>query len=99
VAVLPPGMRFSEELRKLIKRNTREQPYVVHRREVEGIGRSLDMLEAEACSAFFGLRGVLWDVRTGNLARSLRKATTEAPELSRQWTAVNDIVLLSSPLE
>ena len=66
----PQRMRFSENIRWLIQRNTRfGGTGVVRRLKVEKVGTDLGMSEAAACEQFLALRGSLWDVCTGSLER------------------------------
>lgn len=93
---VPLPMRFSEEIRWLIQRNTRfGGTGVVRRQQVEEIGVHLGMSEVSACEQFLALRGTLWDVYTGSLAFSMRKsAGTGQLEPARRWLAINDVILL-----
>ena len=83
--------RFADEIRRLVEKNAKEMPPVIHRQEVEGIGHSLGMSEEEACNTFWVLRGDVWNVSTDNLYKSLRPSD-DPPEPSRRWVAVNDVM-------
>ena len=86
-------LRFREKVWKLIAKKTTRGPADVLRAEVEVIGASLGLVEEEACSEFLGLRGILWDVRGGDLlARMIPSAKGEAPP--RNWFAFTDVYLL-----
>ena len=86
-------LRFREKVWKLIAKKTARGPADVLRAEVEVIGASLGLVEEEACSEFLSLRGVLWDVRGGDLlARMIPSAKGEAPP--RNWFAFTDVYLL-----
>ena len=86
-------MRFREEVWKLLRKKTRWGPSEILRAEVEVIGASLGLVEEEACREFLGLRGVLWDVRSGDLFTSMAaSAKGEAPP--RNWFAFAEVYLL-----
>ena len=86
-------MRFREEVWKLLRKKTRWGPSEILRAEVEVIGASLGLAEEEACGEFLGLRGVLWDVRSGDLFASMvASAKGEAPP--RNWFAFAGVYLL-----
>jgi hypothetical protein len=86
-------MRFREEVWKLLRKKTHRGPCEILRAEVEVIGASLGLAEEEACREFVGLRGVLWDVRGGDLyASMIGSAKGEAPP--RNWFAFADVHLL-----
>ena len=86
-------MRFREEVWKLLRKKTRWGPSDILRAEVEVIGASLGLAEEEACREFLGLRGILWDVRSGDpLASMVASAKGEAPP--RNWFAFTDVYLL-----
>lgn len=98
-------MRFAEEIRRLIKQNTGpEYPAVtvdaalVHRTEVEEIGRSLGITESDACRRFWRLQGKLWDVHTGDTSQSLIKASycSNSSDEARNWQAIEDVILLAT---
>jgi len=93
---VPPQMRFPEEIRWLIQRNTRfGGTGVVRRLKVEELGANLGMSKAAACEMFLALRGSLWDVCTGSLAFSTAEsAETNRLEPSRRWLAINDVIVL-----
>ena len=90
--------QFREELRELIRTNT--HPWsgtaTVYRREVEELGTSLDLTKTEACSTFLGLRGSLWDLRTGSIVESMISTSADLAEEEppRRWSAFNDVFLL-----
>ena len=91
-------LRFREKLRQLIERKIRQPQGTAEilRVEVEVLGASLGMSEDEACSEFLGLRGSLWDLRTGNVFDSMiPSARGEAPP--RNWFAFTDIYLIRQP--
>jgi hypothetical protein len=94
----PRRAQFREELRELIRRNTRpwSGTATVYRREVEEIGSSLDLTEVEACLIFLGLRGSLWDLRTGSMVESMISTSEDLAEEEppRRWSAFNDVFLL-----
>ncbi len=86
-------MRFQEEAWKLLKKKTRRGPSEILRAEVEVIGFSLGLAEEEACREFLSLRGILWNVRGGDLfASMIQSAKGEAPP--RNWFALADVYLL-----
>jgi hypothetical protein len=86
-------VRFREEIWKLIEKKTRQGPTEILRAEVEVIGASLGLTEEDACREFLGLRGLLWDVRGGNLfASTIPSAKGEDPP--RNWFAFTDAYLL-----
>ncbi len=86
-------IRFREEVWKLLSKKTRRGPSDNLRDEVEVIGAYLGLAEEEACREFLGLRGVLWDVRSGDpLASMVASAKGEAPP--RNWFAFTDVYLL-----
>jgi hypothetical protein len=86
-------LRFREEIWKLLRKKTRWGPAEVLRAEVEVIGASLGLTEEEACLVFLGLRGVLWDLRSGDLfANMVPSAKGEGPP--RNWFAFVDVYLL-----
>ena len=90
--------RFREKLRRLIERKTRQPQGTAEilRSEVEVVGASLGMLEDEACEEFLGLRGSLWDLRTGSVFNSMiPSAKGEAPP--RNWFAFTDVYLIRKP--
>ncbi len=93
---VPRRMRFSENIRWLIQRNTRfGGTGVVHRRKVEEIGENLAMSKVAACEQFLALQGSLWDVYTGSLAFSTAEsAETSRLEPPRRWLAINDVTIL-----
>jgi hypothetical protein len=67
----------------------------IERREVEEIGASLGMTPEEACVQFLALRGVLWDLRTGNIIESMIRSGDEPVDAPpRDWFAFSDVVLL-----
>ncbi len=98
VDLSPRRAVFREELRELIQRNT--HPWsgtaTVYRREVEELGASMDLTKTEACFTFFGLRGSLWDLRTGSIVESMISTTRDLAEEEppRRWSAFNDVFLL-----
>jgi hypothetical protein len=86
-------MRFREEVWKLLRKKTRRGPSEILRAEVEVIGASLGLAEEEACREFLGLRGVLWNVRSGDLfASMIASAKGEAPP--RDWFAFVNVYIL-----
>jgi hypothetical protein len=86
-------MRFREEVWKLLRKKTRLGPSEILRAEVEVIGAYLGLVEEEACREFLGLRGVLWDVRSGDpFASMVASAKGEAPP--RHWFAFAGVYLL-----
>jgi hypothetical protein len=86
-------MRFREEVWKFLEKKTRQGPAEILRIEVEVIGISLGLTEEEACHEFLGLRGSLWDLRSGDLAAStIPSAKGEEPP--RNWFAFTDAYLL-----
>lgn len=86
-------LRFREEVWKLLRKKTRHGPSEILRAEVEVIGASLGLTEEEACREFLGLRGILWDVRSGDLfASMIPSAKGEDPP--RNWFAFTDAYLL-----
>ena len=86
-------MRFREEVWKLLRKKTRRGQSEILRAEVEVIGASLGLAEEDACREFLGLRGVLWDVRSGDLLASMvASAKGEAPP--RNWFAFANVYLL-----
>ena len=86
-------MRFRDEVWKLLRKKTRRGQSDSLRADVEVIGASLGLAEEEACREFLGLRGVLWDVRSGDLLASMvASAKGEAPP--RNWFAFADVSLL-----
>ncbi len=86
-------LRFREQVWKLIARKTARGPADVLRAEVEVIGASLGLTEEESCGEFLGLRGILWDVRGGDLlAKMIPSARGEDPP--RNWFAFADVYLL-----
>jgi hypothetical protein len=89
-------MRFSEEIRWLIQRNTRfGGTGVVQRGSVEEIGANLGMSKVAACEQFLALQGSLWDVYTGSMAFSTAKSTeTNRLEPARRWLTINDVMVL-----
>jgi hypothetical protein len=93
---VPLQIRFPEEIRWLIQRNTRfGGTGVVRRLKVEKVGTDLGMSEAAACEQFLALRGSLWDVCTGSLAFSMAEAAeTNRLEPTRRWLAINDVIVL-----
>jgi hypothetical protein len=94
---VPQQMRLQEELRKAIERNRRpwSGTATIERREVEEIGASLGMTHKEACVQFLALRGVLWDLRTGNIIESMIRSGDEpVDDPPRKWFAFADVVLL-----
>jgi hypothetical protein len=93
---VPPRMRFSEEIRWLIQRNTRfGGTGVVQRGSVEEIGANLGMSKVAACEQFLALQGSLWDVYTGSMAFSTAKSTeTNRLEPARRWLTINDVMVL-----
>jgi hypothetical protein len=104
--MLDVGLRrqFAEEIRRLIEKNTGpEYPVVIsdaaliHRSEVEEIGRSLGITESEACRRFWRLQGNLWNVHTGSTTQSLIKASycSDNSDEARKWRAIKDVILLS----
>ena len=92
----PPRIRFSEEIRWLIQRNTRfGGTGVVLRRKVEEIGTNLGMSKVAACEQFLALQGSLWDVYTGSMAFSTAASTeTNRLEPARRWLTINDVMVL-----
>jgi hypothetical protein len=86
-------MRFREEIWKLLRKKTRWGPSEILRAEVEVIGASLGLAEEEACREFLGLRGILWDVRSGDLFASMVVSTKGAAP-PRNWFAFVDVYLL-----
>jgi hypothetical protein len=94
----PRRAPFREELRELIQRST--HPWsgtaTVYRREVEELGASLNLTKTEACSTFLGLRGSLWDLRTGSIVESMTSTSADLAEEEppRRWSAFNDVFLL-----
>jgi hypothetical protein len=86
-------MRFREEIWKLLRKKTRRGPSDVLRAEVEVIGASLGLEEEEACREFLGLRGVLWDVRSGDLFASM-VPSAKGEASPRNWFAFVDVYLL-----
>lgn len=98
-------MRFAEEIRRLIKENTGAEPpsetsdaAIVHRREVEEIGRSLGITESDACRRFWRVQGRLWDVHTGSTSQSLIKSSycSGNSDEARNWQAIKDVILLAT---
>ena len=86
-------VRFQEEIWKLLAKKTRQGPTEILRVEVEVIGATLGLTEEEACIEFLGLRGLLWDVRSGYLlASTIPSAKGEDPP--RNWFAFTDAYLL-----
>ncbi len=86
-------MRFREEIWKLLRKKTCRGPSEILRAEVEVTGATLGLTEEEACREFLGLRGILWDVRSGDLfASMIASAKGEAPP--RNWFAFADVYLL-----
>ncbi len=86
-------MRFREEVWKFLGKKTRRGPADVLRAEVEVIGISLGLTEDEACHEFLGLRGSLWDLRSGDpFASMIPSAKDEEPP--RNWFAFTDVYLL-----
>ncbi len=94
----PRRALFQAELRELIQRNT--HPWsgtaTVYRREVEELGASLNLTKTEACFTFFGLRGSLWDLRTGSIVESMISTSADLAEEEPplRWSAFNDVFLL-----
>jgi hypothetical protein len=93
VDVAKRRLRFREEIRKLIERKARQGTAEILRAQVEVIGASLGMTEEEACSEFLGLRGSLWDLRTGDLFASMIPPA-EDKDPPRNWFAFTDVFLL-----
>src|SRR5918998_5770162 len=93
---VPPQMRFSQEIRWLIQRNTRfGGTGVVRRLKVEEIGANLGLLEVAACEQFLAVQGSLWDVYNGSLAFCMSVSTeTNRLEPVRRWVAINDVIVL-----
>ncbi len=86
-------LRFREEIWKFLQKKTRRGPAEILRAEVEVIGASLGLSEEEACLEFLGLRGSLWDLRSGDLfASTIPSARREPPP--RDWFALTDVYLL-----
>ncbi len=86
-------LRFREKIRRLMEKKTRRGSTEILRAEVEAIGASLGLTEEEACSEFLGLRGALWDLRSGDpFASMIPSAKGEAPP--RNWFAFTDVYLL-----
>ena len=89
------AVAFRGEARRLLERKTRQLQGTgeILRSEVEIIGASLGMSEEEACEAFLGLRGSLWDLRTNNVFDStIPSAKGEAAP--RNWFAFTDVYLI-----
>jgi hypothetical protein len=86
-------MRFREEVWKLLRKKTRLGPSEILRAEVEVIGASLGLVEEEACREFLGLRGVLWDVRSGDPFVSM-VASAKGEASPRHWFAFAGVYLL-----
>ena len=88
-------MRFREEIEKLIEKNAqRGGAATIHRREVEGIGASLNMTHDEACREFLGLYGNLWALRTGRMSAGMIRSHEDPKDPPRSWSMFNDVVLL-----
>ncbi len=91
--VVERRMRFQEKMLKLIQKKTRRGPAEILRAEVEAIGASLGLTEEEACREFLSLRGVLWDLRSGDLfASMIPSAKGEDPP--RNWFAFTGVYLI-----
>jgi len=86
-------MRFQEEIWRLLRKKTRRGPSDILRAEVEVIGATVGLAEEEACREFLVLRGVLWDVRGGDLFSSMIKSAKGEPP-PRHWFAFADVHLL-----
>jgi hypothetical protein len=88
-------MRFREEIEKLIEKNARRgDAATIHRREVEGIGASLNMTHDEACREFLGLYSNLWALRTGGMSGGMIRSDEDPKVPPRNWSTFNDVVLV-----
>jgi hypothetical protein len=94
---ISPRIRFSENVRWLIQRNTRfGGTGVVHRQKVEDSGADLGMSKVAACEQFLTLQGSLWDVYTDSLVLSRpRSSETNKLETARRWLEIHDVVVLA----
>ena len=91
--VVQQRMRFQQKIMRLIQKKTREGPAEILRAEVEVLGAVVGLAEEEACSEFLSLRGVLWDVRGGDLlACMIPSAKGENPP--RNWFAFTGVHLM-----
>jgi hypothetical protein len=93
VDVAKQRIRFREEIWKLMAKKTRLGPAEILRAEVEMIGASLGLTEDEACHEFLGLRGILWDLRSGELFASTI-VSAKGEEAPRNWFAFTEVYLL-----
>jgi len=90
-------MRFSEEIRWLIQRNTRfGGTGVVPRHKVEEIGANLGMSEIASCEEFLALQGSLWDTYNVGIAYSKGKKSAQISRLEpcRRWLVIKDVIVL-----
>ncbi len=67
-----PRQRFREALEATIWHNAMHEKEYLYRRDVEEIGRSVGLPEAEACEQFLNLAGEVW---VGHIR------SAEAPEI------------------
>lgn len=86
-------MRFQEKIMRLIQKKAHQGSAEILRAEVEVIGASFGLAQEEACREFLSLRGIMWDLRSGDLlASTIPYARGEDPP--RNWFALIGVYLL-----